>query len=277
MAWNPAAMLPKLWAFYRRDLQIQLTYRLSLGLTMAHVLVSLTMFFFIGRLFQAGQPSAALVPYGGDYFRFVLLGMAFGGVMASAFSSVASTISFERGYGTLEAILLTPTPFPVVALGRAFWDIGASIATIVLYLLAGTLVFGADLSQANWSAVFPALVLTTAASLGLGMMSAAFSLVAREASPLDFAFGWATRFLAGVYFPVAVLPEWLRNVSQWLPLTHAVEAVRKTMILGAPLADVKRELWYLGGLSALIVPCGILAFHFAFNHARRRGHLVFDD
>ncbi len=38
-------------------------------------------------------------------------------------------------------------------------------------------------------------------------------------------------FLSGVYFPIEQLPLWLQNVSQWLPLTAAVELVRP-LVLG---------------------------------------------
>ena len=33
-------------------------------------------------------------------------------------------------------------------------------------------------------------------------------------------------FLSGVYFPLTQLPEWLRTVAQWLPMTAAVDLVR---------------------------------------------------
>jgi lipooligosaccharide transport system permease protein len=38
-------------------------------------------------------------------------------------------------------------------------------------------------------------------------------------------------FLSGVYFPIEQLPSWLQSVSQWLPLTAAVELVRP-LVLG---------------------------------------------
>ncbi len=269
-------MLRKLWAFYKRDFQIHLTYRFGFFFGLAHAFVSLLLFFFIGKLFGTIGTHPYLAPYGGDYFRFVLLGIAFSNVMSTSLGSLNQTISFERGHGTLEAILLTPTSFLTVALGRALWDISLVIAKVAMYLAVGAWFFGADFSRANWIATLPIVLLTVTTFLGLGMISAGFVLLTREASPIDLVLAWASRFLAGVYFPVAVFPEWLSRLSMWMPLTHTVDAVRKSLILGAPLDAIGRELMMLLGFSTLFFPAGLLFLHWAFDRARSRGSLAFD-
>lgn len=40
-------------------------------------------------------------------------------------------------------------------------------------------------------------------------------------------------FLGGVYFPVQLLPSWLGQIAQWLPLTFALEALRQAVLQGA--------------------------------------------
>ena len=52
-------------------------------------------------------------------------------------------------------------------------------------------------------------------------------------------------FLSGVLFPVEQMPPILQSVSKVLPLTYAVDALRKVMILGA-------------GIEAIILPITIL-------------------
>ena len=270
-------MLRKLWAFYKRDFRIQLTHRLGFSLGLARTFVSLLLFFFIGKMFGGIGSQSHLTAYGGDYFRFVLLGIAASGFMSTALGSLNRTISFERGHGTLEAILLTPTPFPTVALARALWDMTLVIVNVAIYLVLGAVVFRVDLSQANWIAALPTVLLTITTFLGLGMISAGVFLLTRETSLIDFVVGGASRFLAGVYFPIAVLPDWLRQVADWLPLTHTVEAVRKSLILGAPLDAIGQELRMLLGFSAVLFPAGLLFLRWAFDQARSRGSLAFEN
>ena len=270
-------MLRKLWAFYQRDFRIQLSHRIGFSLGIARTFMSLLLFFFIGKMFGGIGSQSYLTAYGGDYFRFVLLGIAASGFMSTALGSLNRTISFERGHGTLEAILLTPTPFPTVALARALWDMSLVIVNVAIYLALGAVVFGVDLSQANWMAALPTVLLTVTTFLGLGMISAGFFLLTRETSLVDFVLEGASRFLAGVYFPIAVLPDWLRQVADWLPLTHTVEAVRKSLILGAPLDAIGQELRMLLGFSAVLFPAGLLFLRWAFDQARSRGSLAFED
>jgi ABC-2 type transport system permease protein len=235
--------------------------------------VSLVLFFFIGKMVAGAPAHPSLAAYGGDYFRFVLLGVAFSGAMSTSLASLNQTIGFERGHGTLEAILLTPTPFTTVALARAGWDMAVVILQVAGYLLVGWLLFDADLSQANWAAAAPVMALTVVTFLGFGMLSAGFVMLTREASPLDFILPWASRFLAGVYFPVAVLPDWLQRLSLWLPLTHGLEALRRSLLLGAPVQAIGRELLALGAFAAVVFPAGFFFFRWAFSRARRTGSL----
>ncbi|MFQ6102643.1 MAG: ATP-binding cassette domain-containing protein [Anaerolineae bacterium] len=77
----------------------------------------------------------------------------------------------------------------------------------------------------------------------------------------------------GVLFPVEMLPHYLQAVSSILPTTHALKALRLTLIRGASLAEVAPELTFLVITSCLTIPLGLLVFHLGFNKARRRGSL----
>jgi lipooligosaccharide transport system permease protein len=46
-------------------------------------------------------------------------------------------------------------------------------------------------------------------------------------------------FTSGVYFPRDQLPLWLRNITDWLPLTAAVELVCPLFIGQMPVSPVK--------------------------------------
>jgi len=266
-------MFRKLWAFCKRDWQLALTYRYAFLYELGRTFALFLSFFFIGKLFADTRIHPQLAAYGGNYFRFVFLGIAFSGLMTTALGSLKKMISFELGSGTLEAILLTPTPFATFAIGKVLWDFGLVLVKTAGYLLMGTILFRVDFSQANWFALFPILGLTSATFFGLGLLSAGFFLLTRETSPLEMMMGWASRFLAGVYFPVAVLPDWLRVLSSYLPLTYTLEAARKVLIAGSSIETVGRELTVLTCFSVLLLPLGLVFFTRAFDQARHKGSL----
>src|SRR5205085_1841943 len=87
--------------------------------------------------------------------------------------------------------------------------------------------------------------------------------------------GWALRVsslvLGGVYYPVNVLPSWLNLIGQLLPLTHALELLRRSLLRGEGFAQLGGELAILAGLTLLLLPLGLLACQLAIRVARTDG------
>jgi ABC-2 type transport system permease protein len=159
---------------------------------------------------------------------------------------------------------------------KTFWDLVWVGLKVIFYLLLGIFIFQVDFSRANWTATLAIAIFTAGTFLGLGMISASYTLVFREASPVELVLGGASRFLAGVYFPIALFPEWLRNLSVLLPLTQSLEAIRKSLILGAPVEAVAKELSTLSVFSLVLLPLGLIGFRWALKEARLRGNLGFE-
>ena len=67
----------KVLAFVKRDFSLQLSYKLSFFLQFLGIFLSVLTFYFIDKLIGAAAVPY-LEPYGGDYFSFVLIGIAFG-------------------------------------------------------------------------------------------------------------------------------------------------------------------------------------------------------
>jgi lipooligosaccharide transport system permease protein len=69
-------------------------------------------------------------------------------------------------------------------------------------------------------------------------------------------------FLSGVYFPLAQLPDWLRVIAQWLPMTAAVDLVRP-LALGRWPANGVRDV-------VLLAAWGTVCYFIALVLTRRR-------
>jgi ABC-2 type transport system permease protein len=70
-------------------------------------------------------------------------------------------------------------------------------------------------------------------------------------------------FLSGIFFPLEVLPDWLRNVATLMPLTYLGDALRQTMVGGAPFVPLPVDAAVLGGW--LVVTLGISARFFRWQ------------
>ena len=110
-------------AFLIRDVREEASYKLAFIMRTAGVFLATFTFFFLSKLIgKATVPY--LTAYGGDYFSFVLIGIAFSGYHQVALSGFSRRIREAQMKGTLEAVLLTQTGIPD-AVGCALfrrWD-----------------------------------------------------------------------------------------------------------------------------------------------------------
>jgi ABC-2 type transport system permease protein len=268
----PAA-LRKAWAFIRRDVQTQLSYRLSSLLQVLGILFSVAAFFFVARVFGTAA-SPYLAEYDGNYFAFVLVGIAFAAYQSVGLYAFSEAIRSGQTQGTLEAMLVTPTRLETILGASALWSFVLASFQVLGYLLVGALLFGAPLGQANVGTALLVLFVAILAFSGLGILSASVILVTKRGDPVNLLFASLSSLLSGVYYPVAVLPAWLQALSNLLPLTHALQAMRLALLEGAGVVQVAPNLVMLGLFAAIVLPGGIVAFRWALRKARAEGSLT---
>jgi len=262
----------KALAFIRRDFQTQASYRLDFVMRVVGMLISVSIFYFISQILGTAV-SPYLQRYGTDYFHFALLGVAFYPFIGLSANGLADVVHEYQHTGTLEVLFLSPTPILVSLVMSTLWRYCWAFAASVFYLAMAGLVFRARLDWAHiFSAVFVVL-LTVLANTGLGFLNASFVLVTKRTSPLARLLGLVTNLLSGLYYPVEVLPGWLRAFSRLLPATYSLDALRRTMLQSASLQDVRLDVLALLGFTALLLPIGLVAFRHAVRWAKADGSL----
>ncbi len=262
------------WAFAVRDARIQASLKMGLFISASSALLALVPFFFIANMIGAGA-SSVLAAYGGDYFAFVLLGLAAGRYMNAAVAGFAGRIRSEQQEGTLEAMLSSPISLSAFLAGSLVWELVWTTAEVGLYLVIGQFVFSAHLGNANLLSLMVVLVLGLACLSALGLLSACGVLIYKEADPIGWGLSGIMRLLGGVYFPVSLLPSHLQAAAAFLPLTHFLEGLRQAVLQGRTLAELKPTLLLLLGLALILWPLGGAAFSAALRHLKRAGTLSF--
>ena len=77
-----------------------------------------------------------------------------------------------------------------------------------------------------------------------------------------------------VFFPVEQLPEWVRPVSDLLPITWSLRIIRGSLLRGLPSSELIDDLMYLAGLTVILLPLGIVFSRIAIRKAKREGSLI---
>ncbi len=205
---------------------------------------------------------AMLSEVGGmPYIAFIATGIVCSSTMMSAsFEAMYSGFSRMHVQKTWDAIMNAPVSLDDVVLGEAVWAASKSFLSGITVLLVAWLLGVVHSTLALWA--IPILFLT-------GLTFASLGLIVTALSPnYDFFTYYFTlvitpmMLLCGVFFPVSQLPGPLQTVTQFLPLTHAVELVRPLMS-GAVPSDIAL---HVGVLAAYAVA----GFYIALVLTRRR-------
>ncbi len=184
-----------------------------------------------------------------DFFAPGVMGLA-----AMMVTFMLSIISFvhERSTGTLDRLLTTPaTEGEIVA--------GYALALGLVGLIQSTVILVTAVALFQVQIVgSPLLVLLIIFVLGAGNQGLGFLLSSNaknEFQAVQFMpiILFPSILLAGVFWPIEAVPDLLRPVSYFVPLTYAVEGCRSVMVRGWGLGDVWLQLAVLVGFAAVML------------------------
>jgi len=195
-----------------------------------------------------------IVPGSTNYFEFVAPGIMIMVVMTAVLTGLAASISREKEQGALDGILIAPINRLAIILGKALAQAVRGIIQGIIVLILAILLFGVEV-YGNLLLVILIVLLGVFSFVGLGILVSAIASEQETATQLLFMFQLPMLFLSGVFFPIQQMPRFMQNIAHLLPLTYAVSAMRKVIVLGAGVTDIKTELLILSvfGFITLII------------------------
>jgi ABC-2 type transport system permease protein len=256
----------KAWAFFKRDLFTDLSYKLAFTFQLLDVVVGVCTYYFLARMI--GRAAY----HGYEPFAFILVGVAVNGYMSTSLACYAYSIRGIQPLGTLKMVLATPTsPMTFILLSSVYPLLRAAFDAFI-YLLSGALL-GLALARVNVPAVLLIFLLSELAFSSIGILSATFTLVFKRGDPLLWLFAGLSWLLGGVYFPIDILPRWLRDAAQLLPITHALLGMRAAMLQHATFRMLLPQIGILGVFALVGLPLSLLAFQWGVRWAKVTGTL----
>jgi ABC-2 type transport system permease protein len=256
-------------AIAKRDFLLFASYRTRFISTFFTGIVGLTLFYYVSRLVHSpriGSPD--------QYFAFVVVGLIIFGVLTSALSTPLLTLRAEQQAGTLERLVLSAFgPVRSVA-SLLLFPVGLAMTTALTSLVFAGIVFGLKL---HWSTVPLAIPLALLGALSFapfGLIMASAVVVVKQTTAGASVVITAITLLAGIYFPVELLPGWIRWVSDVQPFTPAVDMLRhvlvNTPLRGTAFEDVAK----LVGFAVVMTPVSLWILTTAVKFGRRRGTII---
>ena len=156
------------------------------------------------------------------------------------------TMSTYREKGILRRLRATPIRPQVILSAQVVVIFLMTLAGMLLLILAGNIVYNLRFDGSPLSIAL-AFVLCSLSFFSLGFVLASVMPNARTAQVVGMAIFYPMLFLSGAGLPLELLPDRVRNISKFLPLTHVVTLLRGLWI-GDAWSQHSTEVWVLLGL-----------------------------
>lgn len=261
------------WAFFLRDMRINMSYRIAFFAQLAGNLLIIGIFYFIGKMI-GDTPLPSLAAYGGSLLAYLLIGIALTDCVGVSLFSFAQQIREGQTTGTLEAALMSPVRLSRILIYSSLWNYFLCAFRFLLYLLAGSILYGADLRRANIPASILVFVMTVLCFMGLGILWAGALLVIKRGESIVTLGATLVLLTSGVLFPISALPHWLRALAAAVPLTYALDGMRHALLQGYTIRQLAPTLLWLAAFSVVLIVAGIGGFSRAVDMAKRSGSLT---
>lgn len=193
------------------------------------------------------------------YFDFILAGILGLALMNSSVIGISVAMSKYREDKILKRITTTPLPTWIFIVAEVTSRLVLNAFQIAVILLIGKYVFDAHI----YGSLYIILLLALVGAILFQLMGFA---VASLSKTTDAAQGMATAvtipmmFLAGVFFPIDSLPQWLYKFVQFLPLAPLLRMIRSVMLeASSPFTDPKNAL-IVGGWIIIFLIFSIFRF-----------------
>jgi ABC-2 type transport system permease protein len=259
----------KLYAILRRDLLTAVRHRSGFVVSLVGVLTELAAFYFLSRAIGPG-----FRPNGVEYFPFLLVGTGLYTFFVMSTQSFLSAVQESQQAGTLEVLMTTATgPSELIILSSVSAFAG-NMVNLLVYLLAGVAIFKASI-HANLLSCTIVLFLSLAIALAFGLAAAALQIAFQKGSAILWLLGSGLWVLSGTMFPIQSLPRPLEYLAHALPVTYAIEGLRRGLLKGTPISSMPRTVIILTLFAAVMLPLALAALSISLRRARQNGTLSF--
>lgn len=164
------------------------------------------------------------------YIDFLVPGLIGFSILVSPMFSLVNISSEYKRIKLFKQLSLTPLTKIEWLASKVLFYILLSAASFLLMVAVGVFAFGAHIVLSLW--LIPFLVLGPMFFASLGMLVGTVSKSSETASVVGNIITFPMMFLSGTFFPITLMPSYLRYLAHVLPLFYIIDGLNGVMIYG---------------------------------------------
>ena len=173
-----------------------------------------------------------------DYTFSGLLGFT---ILGTSIFGLANVMPAEKQRGSFRRLRAAPFKSSQLVVGNALHYVILTMLSVLLMVLVGLFVFDFTM-RGSWLQFGVFTALSSVMMIGFGLLVGGWARNENQAAPLTNLIAFPLMFLSGIFFPRFLFPEWLQQITGYIPLSPVVDGFRRIMTENASLFDLGSEL-----------------------------------
>lgn len=142
-----------------------------------------------------------------------------------ALASIPITTATNRELKILRRFKATPMRSSTYIAADITVNFLVALLSMIVLVAIGRLLFGLRFGG-NWAAVLGGFLLSALSFMSFGYIIASLAPTGRIAQVAGQLLYFPMMFLSGAALPLQIMPDGIRQVAQWLPMTHMVKLLQ---------------------------------------------------
>ena len=262
------------YAFFERNWNITKRYWAWELVWLVYLIVNALSVTYIGA--SAGAITGVKNINVNSFILYLLIGTSVWSYLSVTFDGVTDIINMERWEGTIEYTFMAPISRFTHLIGSCWYAVVHGLLFTFIQLVVVGAFFHLDLSHANYLTAVFMLLIGSVSFIGFGIGAAILPLLYTEKGmQMSFIVRAILLLISGVYYPISVLPVWMRPLASVSPATYVLYGLRAGLMNGQVIwsAEIWSYTWPLILTAVISVPLGVYVFSIAERYAKKTGRL----
>jgi ABC-2 type transport system permease protein len=190
-----------------------------------------------------------------NYIDYLVPGILAMSILFLGLFGAISMVS-RREKMVLKRFGATPLPGSTVIVSQVIYRLLLALVQTFLIIAIARFVFNVHM-VGNWFVLAGFVVLGTLALISVGYLAVARARTVESAQPIIQLVQFPMLFLSGIFWPVDIMPAFMKPVVNAMPLTYLGDALRQIMVGATPFHPLYLDAVVLG---IWLIVCMLLSF-----------------
>jgi ABC-2 type transport system permease protein len=191
-----------------------------------------------------------------DYLLPGVIGMS---LMQLGLMATAGPLVSLREKQVLRRMGATPLSKTTMLASQVLFRLTIAFVQTVVLLILGAVLFNVPVELSRLPAVAGIVLLGAAMFITLGYLLSGLVKTEEAVESVVSLPYFIFMFLSGIFFPIEMMPDWIRPLVDIIPLTYLGDALRKALLDAGSVFSMTTNLLVM---TAWLVVCGVLAVRF---------------